>query len=376
MACVRTVAVLAAAAWLGNAARADVHPHALFRDGMVLQQGVACPIWGTADPGEEVQVALRIGEEAIKARGKADEKDGQWRVELPAQKAGGPYTLTLQGKNSITLHEVYVGEVWVCSGQSNMEWPVRDTDHARETIAAARHPRLRFFPVQHQLSATPRKEVDGRWEECTPDTAAIFSAVGYHFGQHLQKALDVPVGLINASWGGTEAEAWTSREALQANAQLRSLLPHGTARPSNEHQGTVLYNGMIAPLMPYAIKGVIWYQGESNTNRAWQYRTLFPALIKSWRDAWKEGDFPFLFVQLAPFGAITQQPTQSNWAELRDAQIHTSRTVPNTAMVVITDLGNANDIHPRHKGPVGARLALAARALAYGEQIEYSGPLF
>jgi sialate O-acetylesterase len=184
------------------------------------------------------------------------------------------------------------------------------------------------------------------------------------------------VGLIHSSWGGTVAEAWTTREALDARPELKGLLPGDKMKPGDPNQGTVLFNGMIAPLIPYAIKGAIWYQGESNAGRAWQYRTLFPAMIRSWRDAWKQGDFPFLFVQLAPFTRITLQPADSNWAELRDAQLHTSRTVPQTAMAVITDVGDPDDIHPKQKEPVGARLALAARAVAYGQKVEYSGPVY
>jgi sialate O-acetylesterase len=370
-------AALAAAAWLCAAARADVHPHALFSDGMVLQQGVTCPVWGRAEPGEEVQVTLQADKAVAEASGKADEKEGRWRVELPAQKAGGPYTLTIRGKNTVTVNDVLVGEVWVCSGQSNMEWPVRFAAEAKQTIESANHPRLRLFTVPHRIRDTPMRGVKGKWAECSPTTVAGFSAVAYHFGRHLQEALAVPVGLIQTAWGGTVAEAWTSREALQANPELHRLLPQEEdVEPGNPNQGTVLFNGMVAPLIPYAIKGAIWYQGEANVGRAWQYRTLFPVMIKSWRDAWGQGDFPFLFVQLAPFLPIRQLPSESAWAELRDAQLHTSRTVPNTAMAVITDLGDPNDIHPKQKEPVGARLCLAARALAYGEKIEYSGPLY
>jgi sialate O-acetylesterase len=375
--------MVAAAAWLCPAARADVKPHALFTDGVVLQQGMNRPVWGTADKGEEITVTLEAGDK-VEAKGKSDDETGKRKVELPALKAGGPYTLTIQGKNTVTLKDVYVGEVWVCSGQSNMEWPVSASANPKETIAHSANPKIRLYTVPHRVSDKPLADIDrpegnklaARWLECGPDTIERFSAVAYFFGRDLQKALGVPVGLINTSWGGTLAEAWTSRAGLEGNADLKGLLPGETIRPGQPNQGTVLFNGMIAPLIPYAIKGAIWYQGESNAGRAWQYRTLFPAMIQSWRDAWKEGDFPFLFVQLAPFQATTTVPEQSAWAELRDAQLHTSRTLPATAMAVITDAGETSDIHPKRKAVVGARLALAARALAHGEKIEYSGPVF
>jgi sialate O-acetylesterase len=358
----------------------------LFSDGMVLQQGIKCPIWGTADKGEEVSITLKTQGEPVEAKGKADENTGKWQIELPPQKAGGPFTLILKGKNTITVKDVFVGEVWVCSGQSNMEWPVSASANPQETIQNSANPKIRLFTVEHRISQTPVTDVahstkpnrpTGSWSACGPQVVGSFSAVAYFFGRDLNKTLDdVPVGLIHTSWGGTVAEAWTSREALDANADLKHLLPKATIQPNNPNQGTVLFNGMIAPLLPYAIKGAIWYQGESNAGRAYEYRTLFPTMIKSWRDAWKQGDFPFLFVQLAPFMEFVQRPTESAWAELRDAQLHTSLTVPHCAQAVITDVGDQRDIHPKQKAPVGARLALAARALVYGEQVEYAGPLY
>jgi sialate O-acetylesterase len=376
-------AALALAAVLGGppAARAEVKPHALFCDGMVLQQGARCAVWGTASPGEKVSAELDAGETA----GLSD-KDGKWRLELPPHKAGGPYTLTIKGQNTVTIKDVYVGEVWVCSGQSNMEWPVSASANAKETVASSANPKVRLFTVEHRVSETPVDDVPvntkdpsrvtGQWVECGPATVGRFSAVAYFFGRDLQKALDVPVGLIHTSWGGTVAEAWTTRAALEENPGLKHLLPKSPIQSGNPNQGTVLFNGMIAPLIPYAIKGAIWYQGESNAGRAWEYRTLFPTMIHSWRQAWHQGDFPFLFVQLAPFLQTTTVPGDSAWAELRDAQLYTSLTVPHAAQAVITDVGETSDIHPKRKAPVGARLAVAARALAYGEKVEYAGPVF
>jgi sialate O-acetylesterase len=362
--------VLAAVVWLiGPAARAEVKPYALFTDGMVLQQDQPCPVWGTAEPGETFAVVLKVGGERIGSDTVRAGQDGKWRFDLPKLKAGGPYSLNI---GQVTVNDVYVGEVWVCSGQSNMEWRISQTADAEKAIANAKNPKIRLFTVPHTVSATPLTEVTGKWSECNPDTVKNFSAVAYYFGRDLQKALDVPVGLIHSSWGGTIAEAWATKEALEAEDDLKGLIPQGEIKPKVPNQGTVLYNGMIAPLIPFAIKGAIWYQGESNAGRAYQYRTLFPAMIKSWRTAWKQGDFPFLFVQLAPYENV-KEPT---WPELREAQLFTSLKLKNTGMAVITDVGEAKDIHPKQKEPVGARLALAARAIAYGENIPYQGPLF
>jgi sialate O-acetylesterase len=389
----RTWAALAVAVVVGlcPAARADVKPHPLIADGMVLQQGTKCNLWGTADPGEEVSAELATDGKGQDVGTKADQ-DGKWKLTLTTGKAGGPYTLTIKGKNTLTLKDVYVGEVWVCSGQSNMEWSVKATfnnpnsPEYQRFLEAAKNPKIRLFAVEHRVSETPVADVavntgnpgrvTGKWLECGPATLASFSAVAYYFGRDLQKALDVPVGLIHSSWGGTVAEAWTTREALESNPDLKYLLPRSPVQAGNPNQGTVLFNGMIAPLLPYSIKGAIWYQGESNAGRAWEYRTLFPTMIKSWRDAFGQGDFPFLFVQLAPFLATSTVPADTNWAELRDAQLYTSLKVPNTAQAVITDVGETSDIHPKRKEPVGARLALAARALAYHDKVESSGPVF
>jgi sialate O-acetylesterase len=377
-----TLAALALAALAclpGRPARADVKPHPLFSDGMVLQhlsgRGASehAPVWGTADPGEKVDVVLDYGAKSIGTSATAG-PDGKWKTTLAATQAGGPYTLTLTGKNTVTIKDVYVGEVWVCSGQSNMEQSLSNTDKGKEAVANSKNPRIRLFHVARKISAEPVQEVNAKWQECGPGAVDRFSAAGYYFGRDLEKALNKPVGLIESDWGGTPAQAWTPRAFLENNPDLKGLVPK-TFNGKAANQGTVLYNGMIAPLQPYAIKGVIWYQGESNAGAAYQYRTLFPAMIRGWRETWGQGDFPFLFVQLAPFEANWDK-SGVTWAELREAQLLTSQNVKNTGMAVITDVGDLKDIHPRKKGPVGARLALAARALAYGEKLTYSGPLY
>jgi sialate O-acetylesterase len=388
------VAAVAAVACLSVQAKADVKPFALFSDGMVLQSGVKCPVWGLAEPGEDVSATITFGDKApaySTEPTKAD-KDGKWMLQLRPIQPGGPYTVTIKGKNTVTIKNVLVGEVWVASGQSNMEFRLSSAANAKEEIAKSKNPKMRLFTVPETIAAeptteltVPKKRADdkndsaGKWVECDAETVGSFSAVAYYFGRDLQKARNVPVGMIHSSWGGTLAEAWTPKANLEANPALKSLVPAEIkidhAKP-NPNQGTVLYNGMIAPLVPYAIKGAIWYQGESNAGRAYQYRTLFPAMIESWREAWKNPDMPFLFVQLAPFGAIVKEPQKSAWAELREAQLMTSEKVKNTGMAVITDVGEEMDIHPKHKEPVGARLALAALGVAYGEKIVYSGPIY
>jgi len=346
--------------------RADVKPHPLFSDNAVLQAGKEVPVWGTADDGEEVTVSVGP------ATAKATAKDGKFMVKLPKMPAGGPFELTFKGKNTVTAKNVLVGEVWVCGGQSNMEMSVNGCVDAQKTKESAKNPNLRRFKVPHKASAKPETAVVGKWEECTPETVGSWTAVGYFFGRYLNKELNVPVGLIDDNWGGTIAEAWMPEKHLTDHADLKSLIKPIDGK--NPNVACALYNGMIYPIQPYAIAGAIWYQGESNAGRAFQYRTLFPLTIQSWRDSWGQGDFPFLFVQLAPFTKIEPEPKESNWAELREAQLMTSQKVKNTAQAVITDVGDEKDIHPKQKEPVGHRLALAALALAYGKKVDYLGP--
>jgi sialate O-acetylesterase len=415
-------AALMTTLWLGfvkSEARADVKLPALFSDGMVLQSGERIPIWGMAEPGEKIRISFQLTDgETILGKSCEADKEGKWLSRIDCSKTGGPCTLEISGKNKITLKDVYIGEVWICSGQSNMEWPLAATTGADVAIQESNNPQLRLFTVAHATADERLHDVKGKWQPCNPETVRNFSAVGYYFGRELQKSLKVPVGLIHTSWGGTRAEAWTRREVLEALPDWKDEFPlylkakadypkakeqyalelkkhqqatakakdEGKAAPPapkkpadpahNPNSPSVLYNAMIAPLVPYGIKGAIWYQGESNAGQAFLYRKLFPAMIQNWRQDWKRGDFPFLFVQLAPWHAIVTEPQESAWAELREAQLLTSQQVPHTAMAVITDVGDPKDIHPRDKSPVGARLALAARAVAYGEPIEYSGPTY
>jgi sialate O-acetylesterase len=413
-------------------ARADVQLHPLFTDHAVLQRDMPIPVWGTANPGATVTVQLGAGASATATA----DSDGRWLARLPAQAAGGPHALTVTGNNTVTLKDILVGEVWLCSGQSNMQWQVSQSHDPAAAIAAARNPMLRLFTVDRVTATEPQRTVPvrpreqkGLWVECTPETVPTFSAVGYFFGRDLQKALGVPVGLIHTSWGGTPAQAWTSKASLNAEPSLayyheqlteaarkynpdvaraqhevdrataeleqarhklavaKAKLAGEPAPPApptrrvqlqaapekSQNSPSTLYNAMIAPLVPYAVRGAIWYQGESNAGKAYEYRTLFPAMIRDWRRQWGQ-DFPFLLVQLAPYMKITPQPGDSNWAELREAQYLATKVLPKVGMAGITDVGEETDIHPRKKAPVGGRLALLARKIAHGEGIVAMGP--
>ena len=529
--------------------RAEVRLPKIFSSNMVLQQGIEIPVWGWADAGERITVVFNKA--TVRARAGSD---GKWQATLPVQNAGGPYTMTIRGKNTIVLDNVMIGEVWICSGQSNMEWRVDQSNNAAEEVAAAGYPAIRLFTVPKAVAQFPQDDLgSGEWVECSPETVAGFSAVGYFFGRNLHREMDVPVGLIHTSWGGTVAETWISPRTIsndndfkpklvelqqmdlesyrrakmeqvkeilggeipredkgmngnepvwagldyndqnwksiktpmyweeqgyididgigwyrkdirlneeQTNANLtlhlgkiddsditffngieigktegkydhervytidrKYLRPgknviavrvHDTGgnggiwgNPENQFLAigseqedisgdwkfrisraevaavnvgpnsypTLLFNAMIKPLVPYGIRGAIWYQGESNAGRAQQYRRVFPSLINDWRQHWNQGDFPFLFVSLANFTEAPEQPGESDWAELREAQTMTL-SLPNTGMALAIDIGEAGDIHPRNKQDVGDRLALNALRIAYGKDVVNSGPMF
>jgi sialate O-acetylesterase len=346
---------------------AEVKPNILFSDGAVLQRGLAVPVWGTANDGEKVTVEIAGQTATTTAQG------GKWKVELKPLEAGGPFEMKISGDNTVTVNNLLVGEVWVASGQSNMEWTLNASFQPEVEKPKANFPQIRMITAKKVASLQPLDQIEGKWEECTPQTVGGFSAVAYYFARDLHAKLGVPVGIISTSWGGTPAQAWTSAEGFEGHPELKGYADHLKAMTelpaqNSNQQPAVLYNAMISPVIPYGMRGVIWYQGESNAGQSKQYQTLFPALIADWRAKWKLGDFPFLYVQIAPFKG---QPP-----EIREAQFLTLSKSKNTAMAVTTDYGDANDIHPKQKEPVGARLSLAARALAYGEKIVYSGPLY
>lgn len=522
-------------------ANATVKVAGIFSSNMVLQRDINAPIWGTASPGEAITVTI----DGLSMTTRATD-NGNWMIYLPSFKAGGPFTISVKGNNEVIFSDVLFGDVWVASGQSNMEWRLENSNNAQTEVSNANFPKMRLFYVKKRVGKEPKSDLDeGQWALCTPETAKGFSAVAYFFGRELHNDLNVPIGLINCNWGGTAAEAWTSptmlkslpdfRERMmeletganwendleandQRNAEKQRIIQeskNGIAQgilkinyntndwptviapnwnenlegvvwlrkmveiPSEfkgkeikfdlgrienmatvyfneEELGTVsspnfaeftvpaklvksgknvivvralhrwgklnftgpenrmklyapngavledlsgpwkyktglepafpqvigyqnypasLFNGMLYPIIPYGIKGVIWYQGESNAGRAWQYRSLFQALIEDWRVHWGQGYFPFLFVQLANYMDIPEQPIDDDWAELREAQTMALR-LPNTGMAVTMDIGEQFDIHPRNKQDVGHRLAVAAKKVAYGQDIVHSGPMY
>jgi sialate O-acetylesterase len=344
----RNVLALALGMFLVTGAHADVKLPSVLGSHMVLQRDKPIPVWGTADPGEEVTV--KLGESSEKT--KADD-NGRWKVTLAARKANAePQRMTVLGKNTIELEDLLIGEVWVGSGQSNMEWSLTQSGDPKTHIAAANHPQIRLFHVPKVQNPKPADDVKAAWKVCSPQTVPQFSAVLYHFGVRLHKELGVPVGLINSSWGGSPIEPWTVTEKTSGG----------------------MYNGMIAPLLPFSIRGVIWYQGESNVGNGLQYRAKKEALISGWRRVWGGGeDFPFYFVQIAPCARYTVGALPLLW----EAQV-ASLKIKNTGMVVTTDLvDDVGDIHPKNKKDVGDRLALWALAKDYGKKdLVYSGPLF
>jgi sialate O-acetylesterase len=401
----RVARALACAAAAAIGAHGAVTLPYLIADHMVVQRGLPVHIWGKAEPGERVSVGFRGQNRAA-----LTDSLGRWSIYLPPGDAGGPFDMAI---NQSVLHDVLVGDVWVASGQSNMEWPIEWAGNAKAETAAARHPRIRLVRAMHKVSDYPVGDLVGEmWRECTPESAATFSAVAYHFGRILQAKLDVPIGLIQTAWGGTPADAWTALGAIARDPALmpvfaewdRMMQEHALALlryhraakdweklaaelksrhkplppppqkpvgPGGPFTPGGLFNAMVAPITPFAIRGVIWYQGEANgsTARAPLYGRLFQAMIRDWRRAWGIGDFPFLFVQLANYSA-----PESAWPELREGQ-RQALALRNTAMAVTIDIGTPDNIHPPDKKTVGERLALAARALAYGEPVEYSGPM-
>ncbi len=372
----------ALAALLPATAIADVKPHPLFTDNMVIQRDAEVSIWGKADVGEKVTVTLGSLTMMVEA-----DKDGNWKVKLPASKAAPSTTFLIEGKNKVEFKNVAVGDVWICSGQSNMEMSNTSSYDLDRVKAGAKNSNLRLFTVAKRSSTKPLNDQDdlkhfSKWSESTPESIANFSAAAYHFGQNLQKSLGVPIGLIHTSWGGTPAESWTSIEALEAveelnyygaNAKKVAEQFEKDKKPVGSHTPGALYNAMIHPLLPFAIKGAIWYQGESNAGKAYEYRTLFATMIQDWRTKWGS-EFPFYAVLLAPWHAGDADGV--SWAELREAQVYSTKKLKNVGVACIDDAGDLYDIHPRDKATVGNRLALAARAGTYGQKIAGSGPTY
>ena len=355
--------------------RAEVKLPSILGNHMVLQQGEPVPVWGWADEGEKVTVSFQ-GKTVSTQAG----KDGKWRIDLPAMKANAKGSaLTVKGSNEIKLKDVLVGEVWLCSGQSNMEWSVARSGNAKEEISNGKHPLIRHVKVPRKLSLTPQEDVQtGGWQVCSPSTVANFTAVGYYFARHLQQEIKVPIGLIGSNWGGTRIEPWTPPVGFKAVPALKKDFADKMDQFAKGKPGrgtpTHMYNAMIAPLLPYAIKGALWYQGESNNGEGMLYHEKMKALIAGWRSVWGKPDLPFYFVQLAPFNYRNRDSKALPW--IWQAQLETLK-VPHTGMAVTTDITTVNNIHPPNKQDVGKRLALWALAKNYGyDKLVYSGPIF
>ncbi len=405
---------------LALTARAELKLPAIIGDHMVLQQKQTNPLWGWDTPGTEVTVKFAGQTKTAKAGA-----DGKWTVKLdPVPANAKPATISIKGSSAKELQNVLVGEVWICSGQSNMQWNVGSSWDADLEIATAKYPNIRLISVPQVGTQEPQKDFNGSWKECSPETVGGFSAVGFFYGRVLHRMLDVPVGLINNAWGGSAAEAWVNRGELQKDPRFKLLMENtknneasltseaskkkfaddsaawkkrqeeaqkagkpfneraprspdswlsGNARPGN------IYNGVLLPTIGYGIKGAIWYQGESNAGRAYEYASLFPFMIQNWRSEWQQGDFPFYWVQLADFMAEktdAEQATASQWAELRESQTKTQNAIKNGGQAVIIDLGEANDIHPKNKRDVAERLARWALVKDYGMKLPYRSPEF
>ena len=406
---------------IGGLAYSGVTLPRVFGSNMVLQRDMQTPIWGWASPSEEITITLSAEAEDIEPVSATTtavaDADGNWQTKLPPMAAGGPYTLRIRGDNTLELTNVLFGEVWVCSGQSNMEWPVSISNDSEEEVAAAMYPKIRLFHIPRVPSGLPQQDVEADWSETSPETIPNFSAVAYYFGRKLYKNLDVPIGLINTSWGGTLIEPWTppagfagvsalasiNKEVTDIQANHRAQLPEKInaieawvaetrkaleteaplkPMPDNTHplmdagRPTALYNGMVHPIVPYGIRGALWYQGESNHQDGPIYHEKMKALINGWREVWGQGDFPFYFVQLAPFNYSNQEGGEFFLPQIWEAQAATL-ALPNTGMAVTTDIGDPRDVHPRNKQGVGRRLALWALAKDYGrDDVTYSGPLY
>ncbi|HPN84361.1 MAG TPA: sialate O-acetylesterase, partial [Victivallales bacterium] len=393
---------------------ADVSLPAIFSDHMVLQAETSVPVWGWAEPGEQVTVS--IGDQSKAATADAD---GKWMIKLDKLKSDQATSLTVKGKNTITINDVLTGEVWFCSGQSNMAMKVKKSKDFELEKEAANYPKIRMFEESSNPNPSIQEKCNGSWKVCSPDTVDKFSATAYFFGRELFRKINQPIGLINSSVGGTPIEAWTSLEAQKDVPELKPLFETWEKRISEWDQEKAnaayeeklakykealakegkpekksdrpkkpespvtsgsrpanLFNSKIAPLIPYSIKGAIWYQGEANAkNLEVIYDLTLPLMIKDWRTRWNQGDFPFAWVQLPGYKKVQEKPVEEGpWPNIRECMLK-ALSVPNTGMAITIDVGEAEDIHPKNKQEVGKRLAMWALAKVYGQNCAFSGPL-
>lgn len=349
---------------------------------MVLQRQTEVPVWGNTSPNNKVELTTSWDGKNYQT---ISGTDGKWEIKVSTPEAGGPYSVSVMDKKGkLSLNNILIGDVWICSGQSNMEMHLNAVHHAEFEIQSADYPDIRLLTIERKRSPVPLTEAPvgkNGWKICSPETAAKFSAVAYFFGRNIHQSQKIPVGLINASFSGTRAEAWMSAEAIKLYPDLAEELKNIESscekeknKASDKIFPTFLYNAMIYPIIPYAMKGVIWYQGEANAYNPKAYYEIFPLLIYDWRTKWGK-NFPFYYVQLANYTALQSEPEDSWWAIIRDAQLKTLH-LENTGMAISTDLDSTGEIHSKQKQDVGKRLALIARAKTYGEQIIYSGPIY
>ncbi len=354
--------------------KAEIELPSIFGDHMVLQQNTDAGIWGKATPREKVQVITSWNEESYST---TSDKDGNWKLKVKTPAAGGPYTITISDTNSLTLNNVLIGEVWICSGQSNMQMTMSGYRNqpilgSNEAIALSKNKSIRLFTVERNKSLEQLQDFSGNWNECTPENVSEFSATAYFFGRMIEEALDVPVGLICSSWGGTRIEPWMSENGFDKYNWV-TLPDKKQTGEFSQQTPTVLYNAMIKPMVGYAIKGGLWYQGESNRNEPDHYRELMSGLVENWRNEWGIGDFSFYYAQIAPFDYGTKG---MNSALLREAQFKASTAISNIGMASLMDVGEKHNIHPADKEAAGERLAYLALANTYEiKGIEYSGPV-
>ena len=394
-----------------------------FSNNMVLQRDLPIPIWGKAD--ENGIVLIKFGEQEVST---VVDRSGNWTVELAPERAGGPFDMMVIGKDTMIISNIMIGEVWICAGQSNMGWPLIKSQRGEEALKTAGNNDIRLFTVGFNAALEPQEDVSGKWDLCTAETAADFSAAAFYFGRKLYQELKVPIGLIETQWGGTPAEAWMTRETIQRDSILqpilekwdnlaaqypdyvenfaayhkksqeefygqileeywknaRDLMKKGLPRPpvperypGDRKTPEVLYNAMLKPLVPLAISGVFWYQGEANTPRGFQYKSLFSGLIRDWREAWQRPELPFIFVQLPLINKLQSQPVERSYrAEVREAQLYTYKNMNNTGIAITIETGEEDNNHPLNKHDVGLRGAYWALADVYGMNIVKSGPIY
>ncbi len=357
-------------AFCASIANANVSLPAIFGDHMVMQQNAELKLWGWGKPLENIAVKSSWSSDTLKT---VVSNNGNWEVKLNTPVAGGPYEITIQGYNKVTIQDILMGDVWLCSGQSNMEWSVNHgIINGDEAAKKANHEDIRLFHVTWKTSPYKCIDVDGKWVKCTPETMRSFSAIGYFFGEEINSKLDIPIGLISSNWGGTPIETWIPESVILSDTKLYDAANRVPFFPWAPNKPGYVYNAMLAPIMPFNIKGALWYQGEANVDNAFAYTLMLETLVENWREGFNI-DFSFIYAQIAPF----MYYQDDSGVKVRDAQRRALKTIPNSAMVILSDIGDTIDIHPRKKIEAGKRFAHHALNHTYGLQ-EYgvSGPLY